>query len=199
MNKINKYNNSVIYEIKCKNPDVKSSYIGSTTNYKKRIINHKSVCNNKNSKDYNCFVYQYIRCNGGWENFEHNILETICCDNKLELYKKERYYVDLNENNLNKQIPSRTIQEYYEDNKEHYEEYYENNKNKISEKKKEHYEDNKDKILERNKEYYEKNKNKILEIRNKKFNCECGGKYTKTHKSVHYKTKKHIEYIKLNN
>ena len=61
MNKINKYNNSVIYEIKCKNSDVKSSYIGSTVNYRRRIKEHKSKCNNKNSKNYNCFVYQYIR------------------------------------------------------------------------------------------------------------------------------------------
>ena len=173
MNKINKYNNSVIYEIKSKNPDVKCSYIGSTTNYKKRIINHKSDCNNKNSEAYNRFLYQFIRSNGGWENFDFNILETICCDNKLELLKKERYYIELNENSLNKDIPSRT--------------------------RKEHYEDNKDEILEKNKKYREKNKDKISEQRNEKFSCVCGGKYTKNHKARHMKTIKHIEYIKLNN
>jgi hypothetical protein len=202
MVKVKDYSNSVIYEIKCKNSDVKECYIGSTTNYKQRILNHKSSCNNKNSEKYNYFVYQFIRYNGGWENFEHNILETLCCDNKLELLKKERYYIDLNEDNLNKQIPCKTKKEKYEDNKdkilEKNKKWYENNKNKILEKQKEYKLKNKDKIKEYNlknkdkiKEWYEQNKDKLHE----KFSCNCGGKFTKQNKITHEKTKKHLLYL----
>lgn len=31
--------------------------------------------------------------------------------------------------------------------------------------------------------------------KNKKFNCECGGKYARTNKTHHYKSKKHKKYI----
>jgi hypothetical protein len=218
MNKINKYNNSIIYEIKCKNQDVKECYIGSTTNYKQRMICHKSNCNNKNSKNYNYFVYQFIRSNGGWENFDFNILETLCCNNKIELLKKERYYINLNEDNLNNRIPSRTIKEYYEDNKnkiiESVKEWNENNKHKIKDYKKDYYknnkdkikekyEKNKDKILEKNKENYKNNKDKIKkhyqekisEKRKIKMSCECGSIVRKADKVRHEKTNKHQRFI----
>jgi predicted GIY-YIG superfamily endonuclease len=34
------------------------------------------------------------------------------------------------------------------------------------------------------------------QIKKQKFNCECGGKYTGSHQSHHYKTNKHQQYIK---
>ena len=47
--------------------------------------------------------------------------------------------------------------------------------------------------------YYEKYKDKQKkqnkEKNNKRFNCECGGKYTHTNKSRHIKSKKHQDYI----
>ena len=41
------------------------------------------------------------------------------------------------------------------------------------------------------KEYYITNKDKI----NEKFDCECGGKYTHTHKSRHIKTTIHLNFL----
>ena len=49
-------------------------------------------------------------------------------------------------------------------------------------------------LKEKQEKYYLKNKEKILEKRNKKINCECGGSYTVTNKSTHFKQKKHIEW-----
>jgi len=49
----------------------------------------------------------------------------------------------------------------------------------------------KEKKLIRDRIYREVNKEK----RKEKFNCECGGKYTYTHKIEHMKTKKHLKYI----
>ena len=51
---------------------------------------------------------------------------------------------------------------------------------------------------EYHKEYYSENKNKINERQNKKFDCDCGGKYTYAHKSQHLKSKKHQNYLKEN-
>ena len=58
---------------------------------------------------------------------------------------------------------------------------------------KEYRDDNKEKKKEYLKEYYQENKYKI----NHKYNCECGGKYTRGTKSQHLKTKKHLNHIPL--
>jgi len=60
-----------------------------------------------------------------------------------------------------------------------------------SETSKKHYETHKEALIEKSKKYYEKNQEKLKE----KFNCECGGKYIYQHKSLHKKTKRHINYI----
>ena len=53
--------------------------------------------------------------------------------------------------------------------------------------------------IEYKKLYYDVNKDKINIKRNEKYNCECGGKYTRQHKSHHFKSQKHQEFIKSNN
>ena len=52
-------------------------------------------------------------------------------------------------------------------------------------------ENNKEKIALQNKEYRENNKEKI----NKKYHCQCGGKYSHNNKALHLKTKKHQKYL----
>jgi hypothetical protein len=46
------------------------------------------------------------------------------------------------------------------------------------------------------KEYYRKNKEKLNINANEKISCECGGKYTRQNKLNHFKTQKHLKYIK---
>jgi len=58
-------------------------YVGSTINFKKRILQHKSNIYNKNSKDYNYKVYKKIRENNG--QYEINIYEDNLTLNKKEL------------------------------------------------------------------------------------------------------------------
>jgi len=57
---------------------------------------------------------------------------------------------------------------------------------------KEYREDTKDKISTRMKDYRDKNRDMI----NEKTECSCGGKYTRSHKALHFKTSKHQAYIK---
>ena len=205
------YSKTVIYKIFCKDSNITDTYIGHTTNFNKRKNQHKHCCYNENKKSYNLKVYQYIRNNGGWNNFEMVMIEEYSCNSKLEAEKRERYFIEELKATLNIVIPTRTKKEYNKDYrekkkeydiiyrkdnkdkiKEYHKEYRIINKEIIKELKKEYYENNKEKIKERNKKYNENNKEKIKE----KFNCECGGCYTKINISKHYKTKIHQEYLK---
>ena len=44
----------------------------------------------------------------------------------------------------------------------------------------------------------EKNRETVKDRQNKKFTCECGGKYTYVNKLRHCKSKKHINHVNLN-
>ena len=51
------YSNTHFYKIVCKDLNVKELYIGHTTNFKNRKLDHKKNCLNPNSKKYNFPVY----------------------------------------------------------------------------------------------------------------------------------------------
>jgi hypothetical protein len=161
------YSKTIIYKIICKDSNINDYYIGHTTNLYNRNAKHKSDCNNEKSKSYNLKVYQFIRNNGGFENWEIIKIEDYPCENKLEALKRENYLVKELKSSLNSDIPGRTDKEYREDNKEiiaeKKKEYREQNKEIIAEKKKEYSENNKEKIAKRSKIYYEKNKEEIIQ------------------------------------
>ena len=48
------------------------------------------------------------------------------------------------------------------------------------------------------KKYRESHLEQLKEKKNEKFQCPCGGSYTHCHKALHFRTKKHIKYIKEN-
>ena len=88
------YSKSLIYKLCCKDPLIEDIYIGSTTNMKVRKGQHKTHCNNKNDKRYNQNKYQFIRENGGFDNWDMIMIEEYSCNSKRELEKRERYWVD---------------------------------------------------------------------------------------------------------
>ena len=51
-------------------------------------------------------------------------------------------------------------------------------------------------MVEYNKQRYIDNLESIKLKQNKKYNCECGGKYTHSNKTQHFRTPKHQEYLK---
>lgn len=57
--------------------------------------------------------------------------------------------------------------------------------------RKQHYQDNAAAI----KQYHQNNKATILERKKKKYNCQCGGKFTHGNRVSHQKTKKHMKYL----
>ena len=170
------YSKTVIYKIVCNDLNVKDIYVGSTIDFTRRKSNHKNQSAYVNGKQYNYKLYQFIRNNGGWDNWSMIEIEKFPCNDKREAETRERYYYELLNANLNTQTPCRTKQEWVKQNKDKIKEYYEVNKDKI-------------------KEYYEVNKDKILLRLNEKFDCICGGKYSYCHKQRHCKSKKHQDYL----
>ena len=196
----------VIYIIKHKTDDTKRVYIGSTINLKERIWKHKSSCNNEKNKNYNNKIYQYLRENGGFIQYEFIILECYVCNFKHELLCKEDDYIKMYDNNLNQLRAYLTDEEhkmknnekskkYYDDNKEKIKEEYNENKDIFSQRRKKYHEKNKDIINEKKKEKYNENKEKINEQRKEKITCECGSIVRKTDITRHCKSLKHIAFI----
>jgi len=162
------YSKTIIYKLVHKDDlDDVNIYIGHTTDFTRRKSQHKNNCNSPISKEYNTKKYQFIRENGGWDEWVMLKIEDYPCKDIHEATLQERYWKRELDAKLNIQEPARTLKEYLEDNKEkkteYKKQYYEVNKEKIVEKKKEHYEANKEKMTEQMKEYYENNKDKILE------------------------------------
>jgi len=110
------YTKTVIYKIVCKDETITDMYIGHTTNFKNRIIDHKCCCNNIKDKSYNIKLYHFIRENGGWDNWDMIKIEEYPCNNINEATKRERYWVEELKSSLNTDIPSRTQKEYYKEN-----------------------------------------------------------------------------------
>jgi hypothetical protein len=217
------YNESMVYKICCNDLNVKEIYVGSTCNFNRRKQNHKQRCNDINGDKYHLKVYKFIRDHGGWFNWSMVLLENVNVNSKLELHKKEREYLEKLGATLNNIIPTRTINEWREDRKEHIfnrnKKFREDNKEKIQKMNKEKYIKNREHILKYQKEYAEKgggefkekNKKKQSQFREKnrdKINerikewskievlCDCGVNVKKGSLSKHKKTKKHIEIMK---
>ena len=106
------YNQSIIYTITCLDENIKDVYVGSTTNFTRRKSEHKSRCNNPQSKNYNKPAYVFIRANGGWYNWSTQPLEKVSCNDKIELEIIERKYINQLGATLNKQVPGQTAEEY---------------------------------------------------------------------------------------
>jgi hypothetical protein len=171
------------YKIVCKDENIKDCYIGKTLDFKNRVRNHKSDCNNENSKEYNYKLYKFIRENGGWNNFDMIEIETNEYNDKDSSFR-ERYWIKELNANLNIVIPLRKRNEWYEDNIKI-----------ISEKNKEYRKNNKKIINQKNKEYRENNKETLKEKYKEKINCICGCEITKSNLLRHLKTKKHIDLM----
>ena len=156
------------YKIVSKDENIKDCYVGKTRNFKRRVIQHKSDCYNENYKAYNLKVYEFIRENGGINNFNFIEIEKNEYNDKDSAIR-ERYWIEELNANLNSLIPSRTDKEYNENNKEI--------------------------INEKHKEYRENNIEILNQKAKKKISCECCCEIRKDYLSRHLKSKKHQEYL----
>lgn len=163
------YSRTLMYKIVCKDITITDTYVGHTTHFTKRKYNHNSCCNNKNSKKYNYPLYNHIRENGGWCNWDMILIEEYSCENELQAKQRERYWIETLNSNLNKIIPSRTKQEWIEEHKEEMNYYMF--------------------------EYRETHRKEKNEKQNEKITCECGLSVARANLHRHQKTKKHQDYM----
>ena len=199
-----KYEKGKIYKLCCKDPSISDIYVGSTLNHYRRKNQHKQRCNNPNDKMHNLRVYDFIRNNEGFDNWDLIILEEYSAENKNDLLRRERFWIDKLKPFLNSKTSIRLqytkseyLKDYYVDNKEkildYHKDYYVHNKEKKAAKCKEYYVHNKEKILDYHKEYNENNKEKIKEQRSEKVECNiCKVSTTKGNLSRHKKSQKHL-------
>ena len=205
------YSKTHFYKLCCKDLEIKAIYVGHTTDFRKRKNQHKRDCEDETRKMHNYPVYQFIRANNGWGNWDMILLETKSCSNALEAKQIERDYIETLSATLNKYIPGRSIAEYYvsnrdrileqqqEYNKNHKEEkrvydkgYRQRNSDKIKEQTRLYREQHADHEKDRHKQYYNKNKERINEAIQC---CVCSGRYSAWHKNRHVKTKMHQQAL----
>lgn len=168
---MNKYHGSMIYKLV--NDVDEKIYIGSTFNgLRKRKCQHKS-----NAKTKNTPVYLHLN-NVGWENVKIILIEEFRCANKIELLRRERYWIDLLNPELNRQLPTRSRSEWHK-----------------GEKRCQYLLDNHEKRQNNSRVWHQNNKERVSKYRSEKVWCECGGKFTHGNISIHYKTVKHQNYL----
>ena len=181
-----KYENGKIYSIRNWVDD--DVYIGSTTQpLSKRFEKHRSNCKSEDKKNRKL----YHKMNEiGVEQFYIELIEKVECEDISELRQKEGEWIR-KIGSLNYQIAGRTLQEKNAT-------YYQNNREKCTQMSKDWKERNKEHHAQVSAQYYQDNKDEINEKRNKPNNCECGGKYTTTHKAEHFRSKRHQNYLNNN-
>lgn len=166
------YSKGKIYTIRSHQTD--DIYIGSTTqSLSERLRGHK--------RSWYCWIksgrcIKDIRASYEILDFDDayiELLEDYPCERKEQLHKREGQLIR-EMDCVNKRIAGRTDKEYREENRE--------------------------RISGVNRLYREKNKERIKAFKSRVFVCECGSKYTHSHKSRHLRSKKHQSYIaSLNN
>jgi hypothetical protein len=85
------YSNSIIYKLCCKDTSITDIYVGSTTAFRARKCQHKTVCHNENDKKHNFNRKQLDICNSNICNdmilFEDIlILRNKTCGNNIILF-----------------------------------------------------------------------------------------------------------------
>jgi hypothetical protein len=177
---------AVYYFYKICSLDNEFIYIGSTTNFKKRMIEHKSNCYNKNLKLYNIKLYSTIRNNAGFDNFIFEIIDSIESDDKNIVLEHEQELMIKYNSNLNtyrsfisnaqkKAEIKINKKQYYNINKEYFQQYTIDNKEKIQ-------------------QYRIDNKEQIRLKKNKKHICACGREYTNSNRKRHTKSSQHKKF-----
>jgi len=127
------------------------TYIGSTNNLERRLIEHKSACSKERYRHRP--IYQCMReC----PNFTHEVIFEENCTKEVA-FQLEQRFIDIHQPTLNSQRAFRTD----EDLKQQHKERYERNKEQILLKSKEYNQLNREKIALQKKEYQERNKEQI--------------------------------------
>jgi hypothetical protein len=104
------YSNTIIYKIYCKDKNITDVYVGHTTNFIQRKYSHKIACNNLTN---DLKIYNVIRCNGGWDNWDMVEIAKYNCKDSTEARIKEQQHYDILKSSLNSCPPYVDIKQYF--------------------------------------------------------------------------------------
>jgi len=90
-----------VYKIVCRDPNITEFYIGSSIDFEKRKTQHKRCSNNLNLVEYCSPLYMFINVNGGYNNWEYEIIKEYKFITKKELNINEQYWIELLKPHLN--------------------------------------------------------------------------------------------------
>jgi hypothetical protein len=107
------------------------------------------------------------------------LIEEYGCENKEQLERRERYWIDELQPNLNTRIPTRTDQEWRSQNKQYIKDfnrkYYQDNKEQLRQQQKEYVAKNKEQLDEYQAVYRKQSFDKIKKQKSKSWTCDnCG-------------------------
>jgi hypothetical protein len=162
------YNKAKIYAIR--SHSCNKVYIGSTCQgLANRLSGHRRK-HRRYLKGKGTYYTSYQILEKG--DYYIELIEDYPCERKEQLLRREGEIIRQTKNCVNKYIAGRTDKEYsFKYRRE-----------------------NKEKVKEYSFKYRLENKQKIKEKAKQKHNCPCGGKYTTSSKSIHFKTFKHFQY-----
>ena len=155
-------------------------YVGSTcSELRKRKNDHKSKSLGKRKNQSN---YQHLN-QVGWDNIEIILIEAVNCNNKDELHRRERYWIETLKPSLNKQVPGRTKKQYTnrDEFRQHRRNYFKNNIEQTN------------KSRARAGAYYKNNQQKLKQ----RIVCACGKEGAYVSKLQHEKSKHHQAWQKM--
>jgi hypothetical protein len=117
----NLYSETVFYKIACKNKNIIDIYVGFTTNFKTKNNQHKYDCINEKSSFQHLKLYQFIKENGGYENWRMILIKRHSCVDVLDAHRVQNHYIEILGATLNTEYKPFSIQDYqkkyYEANK----------------------------------------------------------------------------------
>ena len=174
-------------------------YIGSTCEeLSRRMAGHR-----RNYISYKQGEFPYLTAFSLFDEYEVEnckieLLELYPCNSKVELNAREGFR-QRNTDCVNKNISGRTPAEYTQDNRSkihsYNKNYYENKKDILKEKANDYRQQNIEKRRENDRQRYKCKREDILQKLAEVIDCECGRTYTKSHKSRHFKTKQHQQFL----
>lgn len=97
--------NCVVYQIFCLKNSINKSYVGCSSMYNRRKIDHKRRSRIPTYKDYNYKLYKYIRRTGGFDNWDFIILEKFQTTSNIEKRKTELKWIKKLKPELNQVLP----------------------------------------------------------------------------------------------
>ena len=187
------YSNTVIYILCSNDPEIEEKYIGHSKDFHRRKLSHKSDCNNVKRNEYNTPVYVFIRGNGGFDNWDFEILERANLKDIDEAETLERYWIETLKPTLNERLPILTPEERAEYKREY---------DRIRHKKKMEDPEYRKKRTEITKNWRKDNPETAAAARaNKqkiKIICVCGAEFCKEGKPRHLTSVKHKKFVENN-